>query len=212
MEVVPVQLVVVGTEHGIEVITGPVMDSLEEAAFRAGFSPVCHYADLLAVSEDKPGNVYGIGGGMFAASAVAVVVDVTTSVGPEMADALNRGAEEFLRDRLQGMALPPGDPSQHLALQGDALPPGDDRLVEAGDAFEAATRPLGFVGQTLELDTSPRQRLVTTLVTSQPQLEVVYEGRRVPQIERTGQVVMVRCVGKIEIDRQQRRATLQHSG
>lgn len=106
VEVVGVEVVVVGAEDFPKDGARGVMGGAQEAAFGSGLKPIVLHADAPAVRRFERFDVDGVRGGMFAAGAGGGAVDVAALIGADLVDALDGRAKLLPREALH-IALPP---------------------------------------------------------------------------------------------------------
>lgn len=93
VEMIPVVVVVIGTEDGGETLTGPLVDGTQELALRGGAVPAALYADGSAIREVEGGDVEGVSVSVLGQSCPWHIVLRTATVGRGYLQANHIGTE-----------------------------------------------------------------------------------------------------------------------
>src|SRR5690242_14075627 len=102
MEVIVVGGVVVGSQHDVEIATGPRVHGPQEAGLGPRSLPMLEDGDLPSTRQGETADVERVGGRMFAADLLPerIADDVAARIGAEGLDRDDALAENFLGNRL----------------------------------------------------------------------------------------------------------------
>ena len=206
---ISVSRIIVRAQHDRKATAGAVTNSVQEFRLRTAAEPVLPHADSRPVSEDKPGNVDGVTGCVFAPAALFAAIKAAAGKRAEMLNCSHFAAEEICGRSVDRVATPQQQRSGHRTDRGWTLCL-KRKVIEARPVWSGALS-LARRGQNGERNLRACEHGATRFGVTPQCLDLTRSrpAGRIAQVERDPGVVLG-MLGKPPTARDKQRRREQH--